>query len=316
MSQTAQDHFNRGLSLCKEQKYDEGIYQFDLALKLQPNHFEALYNRAKALFKTQKFKQSVADFSSLVKAQPGNAFIYSERAVAYHLSGNNDAALRDLDKAVELEPSKPFRYSSRAFIKDKMGDLEGAISDYEKTIELDPDDAIAYNNKGLVEEKLGYKERAQNSYDKADKLDPNFDPKKKKVSSPSQYIENEESKKDRTPKPPEAKEEREEKEKEAQKHIKVPEIVVKDVVAKSKVFLPPVDGYKADQATGSTRTALPIAETPSSIGVVTRDIIEDTLSLTQTSVFEQVSGVSGGATRFGRGEQFNIRGFNLGGGDT
>jgi len=108
----------------------------------------------------------------------------------------------------------------------------------------------------------------------------------------------------------------EEKEKEAQKHIKVPEIVVKDVVAKSKVFLPPVDGYKADQATGSTRTALPIAETPSSIGVVTRDIIEDTLSLTQTSVFEQVSGVSGGATRFGRGEQFNIRGFNLGGGDT
>ncbi len=98
--------------------------------------------------------------------------------------------------------------------------------------------------------------------------------------------------------------------------VEVQPVEVTDTIERSKVFLPPVDGYKADESTGSTRTALPITETPSSIGVVTRDVIRDTFSLKQSDVFEHVSGVSGGATRFGRGEQFSIRGFDLGGGDT
>ncbi len=93
--------------------------------------------------------------------------------------------------------------------------------------------------------------------------------------------------------------------KEEPKPIKVPEVVVKDVVERS-------EGYKADTSTGSTRTALPIDETPTSIGVVTREIMQDTLSLTQNEAFEHVSGVSRSNTRLGRGEGFNIRGFEVG----
>ncbi|MDR4496073.1 MAG: TonB-dependent receptor [Nitrospirales bacterium] len=95
------------------------------------------------------------------------------------------------------------------------------------------------------------------------------------------------------------------KEKVGQKPIRVPEVVVKDVVERD-------EGYKADMATGSTRTALPIDETPSSIGVVTQDIIRDTLSLRQNDALENVSGVSRNNTRLGRGEGFNIRGFEVG----
>lgn len=98
-----------------------------------------------------------------------------------------------------------------------------------------------------------------------------------------------------------------------QKTIKVPEVIVKDVVEKTGIFLPSVDGYKADQTMGLTRSALPISETPSSIGVVTRDAIRDTLSISQNDAFEQVSGISRGNLAFARSESFNIRGFNMGG---
>ncbi|GJL60151.1 MAG: ligand-gated channel [Nitrospirales bacterium] len=94
------------------------------------------------------------------------------------------------------------------------------------------------------------------------------------------------------------------------KAVLVPEIVVKDVVDKPAPFLPPVDGYKADKATGLTRTPLAIEETPSSVGVVTRDVIKDTFSRSQGDAFENVSGVSRNSTsRLGRSESFNIRGF-------
>ncbi|GJL63933.1 MAG: ligand-gated channel [Nitrospirales bacterium] len=93
--------------------------------------------------------------------------------------------------------------------------------------------------------------------------------------------------------------------------VEVQPVEVTDTITHSKVFLPPVDGYKADEAIGSTRTALPITETPTSIGVVTRDIIKDTYSRTQNDAFEHVSGVSRANTsRGGRTEAFNIRGFS------
>ena len=94
--------------------------------------------------------------------------------------------------------------------------------------------------------------------------------------------------------------------------IEAEPIVVEETRKQSKVFLPPVDGYKADETTGVTRTALPVTETPSSIGVVTRDIIKDTFSLRQQDAFEHVSGVSRNNTRNGRAEGFNIRGFIVG----
>ncbi|GJL55332.1 MAG: TonB-dependent receptor [Nitrospirales bacterium] len=94
--------------------------------------------------------------------------------------------------------------------------------------------------------------------------------------------------------------------------VEVQPVEVTDTITRSKVFLPPVDGYKADETTGSTRTALPINETPTSIGVVTRDVMKDTFSLRQQDAFEHVSGVSRSNTRLGRGEGFNLRGFEVG----
>ncbi|GJL49056.1 MAG: ferrichrome-iron receptor [Nitrospirales bacterium] len=94
--------------------------------------------------------------------------------------------------------------------------------------------------------------------------------------------------------------------------IEVQPVEVTDTIKRNKVFLPPVDGYKADETTGSTRTALPITETPTSIGVVTRDVIKDTYSLRQGDALEHVSGVSRSSSRMGRAEGVNIRGFFVG----
>ncbi|GJL49047.1 MAG: ferrichrome-iron receptor [Nitrospirales bacterium] len=92
--------------------------------------------------------------------------------------------------------------------------------------------------------------------------------------------------------------------------VQVEPVEVTDTITRPTGFLPPVDGYKADQTTSSTRTALPINETPTSIGVVTRDVIKDTFSRSQSEAFEHVSGVTRrNTTRLGRSEQFSIRGF-------
>jgi iron complex outermembrane receptor protein len=92
------------------------------------------------------------------------------------------------------------------------------------------------------------------------------------------------------------------------KPVKIPEVVVKEFKERPGYF-DAVDGYKADNSSTVTRSTMPIDETPTSIGVVTRDIIRDTFARTQMDAFEAVSGVSRGNVRMGRGEEFSIRGF-------
>ncbi|MDN5942524.1 MAG: TonB-dependent receptor [Nitrospira sp.] len=95
-----------------------------------------------------------------------------------------------------------------------------------------------------------------------------------------------------------------------QKPVKVPEILVKDVRERPS-WTTPVDGYKADTSSSVTRSNMAIDEIPTSIGVVTRDVIKDTFSRTQNDALEAVSGVSRRNDRIVRSEGINIRGFEV-----
>lgn len=99
---------------------------------------------------------------------------------------------------------------------------------------------------------------------------------------------------------------------EVSKPIKVPEVLVKDV-RERPTWTTPVEGYKADHASTVTRSTMSIDETPTSIGVVTRDLIKDTFSRTQSDALEAVSGLSRATTvtALGRSEGINIRGFEV-----
>jgi iron complex outermembrane receptor protein len=100
---------------------------------------------------------------------------------------------------------------------------------------------------------------------------------------------------------------------EDERPVKVQEIVVKEKKERPPTWTTPVEGYKADHASTVTRSTMPIEEIPTSIGVVTRDVIKDTLSRTQGDAMEAVSGVSRSIQTgaLGRAEGINIRGFEV-----
>lgn len=93
------------------------------------------------------------------------------------------------------------------------------------------------------------------------------------------------------------------------KPVKVPEIVVKDVVEKTPAVDMP-DGYKADVSSEAVlRFPAPIQELPQSVSVVTRDSMRERRAVTQTEALEGVAGFTK-TPQFGGGfDQYVIRGF-------
>ncbi|ULA62083.1 MAG: Ferrichrome-iron receptor [Nitrospira sp.] len=84
------------------------------------------------------------------------------------------------------------------------------------------------------------------------------------------------------------------------KPVKVPEIVVKEVEDR---------GYTVDESSAATRVPVAIHDTPRSIEVVTRQVLDDQRIIRMEDALRNVSGVSATNTNGGRAADVSIRGF-------
>jgi iron complex outermembrane receptor protein len=81
-----------------------------------------------------------------------------------------------------------------------------------------------------------------------------------------------------------------------QKPLKVPEIVVKDVKQRDD----DAQSYVAEEASTATRTDTPLIQVPQSVGVVTRQVIEDQKAVRVEQALRNVSGMAIGSIAQGR----------------
>jgi iron complex outermembrane receptor protein len=86
------------------------------------------------------------------------------------------------------------------------------------------------------------------------------------------------------------------------KPVKVPEVVVKDVRARK-------DSYTVEDVSTATRIPVPVHDTPRSVEVVTKQVLEDQKVIRFSEALRNVSGVSQFSTQGGQGGSVMIRGF-------
>lgn len=87
------------------------------------------------------------------------------------------------------------------------------------------------------------------------------------------------------------------------KPVKVPEIVVKEVRKRES------QAYTVDDTSTATRIPVPVHDTPRSVEVVTRQVLEDQKVIRFSDALRNVSGVSQSNNQGGQSGQFMIRGF-------
>ena len=92
----------------------------------------------------------------------------------------------------------------------------------------------------------------------------------------------------------------------AQKSVKVPEIVVKDVRERDD----DAQTYIAEESTTATRTDTPIRDVPQSIQVITRKVIEEQRTFRLQNTLENVSGINATESAASLYDSLIIRGFS------
>lgn len=93
-------HNDLGIALCKERRFDEGIFHYRETLRIQPGFAQAHYNLGLALFRQGNTKEAIGEAQKAFDLEPANGTY--ENNLAWKLATAPEGSLRDGARAVKL----------------------------------------------------------------------------------------------------------------------------------------------------------------------------------------------------------------------
>ena len=166
----AEDFYNQGEEKYAKRDYQGAIADFDRAIELNPNYFNAYIGRGNARDDSGDSRGAIADYDRALKISPNNASAYYNRGVTRSRLGDTQAALSDFTQALKINPNYASAYNNRGIARQSLGDSQGALADFEQAIKFNPNLPQAYGNRGNARERLGDKQGAIADIQKAAEL--------------------------------------------------------------------------------------------------------------------------------------------------
>jgi tetratricopeptide (TPR) repeat protein len=170
---TAEALISLGGVRAKRNDYRGAIYDYNQALRINPNNPDAYLRRSFAYFYLGDFQASVADLNKVLELNPKNAVAYAQRSYLRLIQKDLQGALADGEQAVRLAPNFSLSYLARSSVRVILQDYKGAIADIDRFIQQAPAFAHAYAVRGFARAGLNDKQGANTDFDKAIQLDPN-----------------------------------------------------------------------------------------------------------------------------------------------
>jgi predicted O-linked N-acetylglucosamine transferase (SPINDLY family) len=201
------EHYNRGLALKKQGKFEQAIacYQkaiqiqsnyapaynslgivyrekgqlkraiqcYQKAIECQPDYFPAYNNLGNALRDEGKLDEAIASYQQALKFNADYINALFNLGNALQQQRNFPEAIKCLQQVIQRQPNYVDAYSSLAHAYKAQENLVAAINCYQKAIELQPDSASAHCHLGIALQAQGNLPAAAQSYQRALEFDAN-----------------------------------------------------------------------------------------------------------------------------------------------
>lgn len=128
----------------------------------------AHYFKGDSYARLGQWDKAISDFNIALKIDPNHPLVLNARGATYATKGRWDKALLDLCKVVHTKPdfADPYASLGALAIQQKEG-AKGAIEDFNKALGISPDFAIAMYGRGVVQFVLGKREESKEDINKS-----------------------------------------------------------------------------------------------------------------------------------------------------
>lgn len=134
----------RGVELAKQGRFDAAIAEFDAAVELNPNFFQAHIDAAIALGKQGKFPEAMARLHQALELSPGDSRAQAHAGLVFMHSGKIEEAVEHFQTAVDLDPANRMAHLNLARIFVQRGELATATVHFQSALELDGNDPLGH----------------------------------------------------------------------------------------------------------------------------------------------------------------------------
>jgi predicted O-linked N-acetylglucosamine transferase (SPINDLY family) len=153
--------------LARLGRHTDALAQYDQALGLKPDLFEALFNRGNLYLEMQRTVEALADYEKAAAVRPGMTAVWNNRGTALRRLRRPEEALASYQQAVVLAPSHVNALTNCAIALFDLRRLDEALSTADAALAIEKDFAEALYVKGNVLRDLGRLADAQACFERA-----------------------------------------------------------------------------------------------------------------------------------------------------
>jgi len=140
-------HNNLGIALrADEQKNEEAIYHYKMAIELKPDFAAAHYNLGTVLFAKQKMEEAISHYKMAIELKPGYAEAHNNLGIVLVAEQKKEEAVSHYKMAIELKPDFAEAHYHLGNILVQTGEIKEAVGHYRETLRLKPNFVLAQKN--------------------------------------------------------------------------------------------------------------------------------------------------------------------------
>lgn len=169
----ADAHYNLGIALGNQGKYEEAITSYLEAIKIDSNYAIA-HNNIGAMLEAQgKLEEATTSYRTAIKIDPDLVIAHYNLGASLGNQGKHEEEIASYREVIRIDSNYADAHYNLGVSLGNQGKHEEAIECYRQAIQVDPNYAIAHNNLGVSLENQGKYEEAIECYRRAIQIDPN-----------------------------------------------------------------------------------------------------------------------------------------------
>ena len=164
---------NRGNLFYRVRQFKNAMADYKSALKLNPNHLDAINNLAGVKVDIGQFASAIEDFNKLEQKSPNRIGLNRNRGICYMRIGKFKKALENYTREIALNKNDASTLELRGTVYTQLKKYSEALADFNSALKLSPGQVTTLTQRGYLHSLMKNPNLALADFNSALKTTPN-----------------------------------------------------------------------------------------------------------------------------------------------
>lgn len=133
----ARDLYNKGINHMSNDKLEEAIRNFELAIRMDPNYVDAWIKKGYAHFHMEEYNSAITAYDKALDIDIDNSEGWNLKGLAFYKMKNYNKAIECSEKAIDLNPNDGMAWYNRACYLTLSDKVDDGMEALKRAIEID-----------------------------------------------------------------------------------------------------------------------------------------------------------------------------------